>query len=63
MSHRKHPHCNHLRTNSARKTNGYSRECLACGFIWFEKDKPKTEAELADRVRFEHNEILERNRK
>ena len=55
--------CNHLRTHSTRKTNGYDRECLDCGFIWFEKDKKKTEADKADQVRYEHNLELEKRRK
>lgn len=56
-------HCNHRRTNSKRKKNGYIRECLSCGYQWFEKDKPKTEADKDNRAMYEHNLELEKKRK
>jgi len=54
--------CKHLRTHSTRKKNGCTRECLSCGYVWFEKDKPMAEADKADRARFEHNELLKKER-
>lgn len=51
--------CKHLRVSGIRVENGYGCECLACGFTWFKKDKPLTEAEKADKARFEHSQSPE----
>lgn len=50
--------CKHLRTGGMRVENGYEKNCLVCGHEWFEKDKPQTAEDKADRESFEHNEQL-----
>jgi len=50
--------CKHFRTGGDRVKGGFNKVCLSCGFTWFEKDKPLTEAQTEDKKRFEHNEML-----
>lgn len=50
--------CRHLRTGGTRAENGYEKKCLACGYEWFVEDEPMTEADKADRARFEQAKNL-----
>lgn len=55
--------CKHLRVHSERVENGYNCGCLTCGHLWFEKDKPLTDAEKISKQLFEgwqrHNKYRE----
>jgi len=54
--------CKHLRTGGTRTKNGYDKVCLACGYEWFEEDKPLTEDQKADKARFLHEQELNKKR-
>lgn len=54
--------CKHLRQGGNRIHGGFKRECLSCGFVWFEADKPLTEEQEIDKARFEHSQQLKEYR-
>lgn len=51
--------CKHLRASGIRKPGGFEKTCLACGFTWFEEDKPLTEDQATDKTRFEHSQQID----